>query len=263
MTNPILRFAHISDTHLHENPQFQGKRAWTSRGTTAAVIESINSYPSPLDFVLHTGDVGNDPLRKEHYLKLRGILAGFKPPLYVLPGNHDHRVWLREIFYPHRPNSYYTFEQNGVQLVCLDTTVAYQHHGLIEAEQLTWLDEICRSSTPQPLVVALHHHPFPLGAAAIDSIRLVNGEALHQILVKARHRLRLVLFGHIHERVMMVRDGITYASTLSTWYQSRTWHGQGEFFKADVHQPGYTVVTLTEDGGVTMQAIGVQFPFNR
>lgn len=263
MTQPLLTFAHISDSHLHDNPQFQGKRAWTSRGTTAAVIESINQYPQPLDFVLHTGDVGNDPLRKEHYLKLRGILTGLKPPLYVLPGNHDHRVWLREIFYPHQTTPYYSFEANGVQFVCLDTSVAYQHHGLISPEQMAWLDVICISDSQKPLVVALHHHPLALGADAMDSIRLVNGDSLHRTLIKAQHRLKLVVFGHIHERVMMVRDGITYASTLSTWYQSRTWHGQGEFGKADVHQPGYTVVTLTADGRVTMRAVSVEVKLTR
>lgn len=263
MTQPMLTFAHISDTHLHENPQFQGKRSWTSRGTTAAVIQSINDYPQPLDFILHTGDVGNDPLRKEHYLKLRGMLVGLKPPLYVLPGNHDHRLWLREMFYPHQALPYYAFEMNEVQVVCLDTSIAYQHHGLISPEQLAWLHEICTSKSDKPLIVALHHHPFALGAAAIDSIGLDNGDDLHLILLKARHRLKLVLFGHIHERVMMVRDGILYASTFSTWYQSRTWHGQGDFVKTDVHQLGYTIVTLTTDGGVTMRFVEVETSLTR
>ena len=263
MSQPILTFAHISDSHLHENPQFKGKRAWTSRSTTAAVIQSINAYPAPLDFVLHTGDVGNDPLRKEHYHTLQTLVTGLTPPLHVIPGNHDHRLWLREVFYPQHDTPYYTFMANGVQMVCLDTSLPYMHHGLIEDEQLMWLDAICTSDNVAPLIMALHHHPFALGASAMDSIRLLNGDALHCTLLKARHRVKCVLFGHIHERVMMVRDGIVYASTLSTWYQSRTWYGQGEFGKADVHQSGYTVVTLTDDGGVTMRAVPVNVTLNR
>ncbi len=260
MSHAILTFAHISDTHLHENPQFKGKRAWTSRSTTAAVIESINAYPVPLDFVLHTGDFGNDPLRKEHYLTLQKLVAGLTPPLHVLPGNHDHRVWLREIFYPQHAMPYYAFEVNGVQIACLDTSVPYQHHGIIEPEQLAWLDAICTAENDKPLVVALHHHPLALGADAMDSIRLVDGESLHQTLLKARSRVKCVLFGHIHERMMMARDGIVYASAPSTWYQSRTWHGQGEFAKSEVNQLGYNVVTLTADGGVTIRAVSANAP---
>jgi len=257
MSEPILSFAHISDSHLHENPQFKGKRDWTSRATTEAVIQSINAHLAPLDFVLHTGDVGNDPLRKEHYHTLQKLIAGLTPPLHVLPGNHDHRIWLRETFYPQYTTPYYSFEVKGVQMVCLDSSLPYRHDGLIEDEQLAWLESICASDSPLPLIVALHHHPFALGAEAMDSIRLVNGDSLHRILLKARHRLKCVLFGHIHERVMMMRDGIVYASTLSTWYQSRTWHGQAEFAKADVHQPGYSIITLTADGGVMMRAVPV------
>lgn len=256
---PLLTFAHLTDTHLHPDPRFTGKRAWSPRPTAEAVIAHINALPHPVDFVLHTGDLGNDPLRAEHYITLRdSVFAKLRPPLYVIPGNHDHRVWLSAAFHPQHERPYYTFEANGVQVVCLDTSLPYLPFGDIEPEQLAWLETICAADSHQPLVLALHHHPLPLHAEAMDAIGLRGGEALHQTLLRARHRLKCVLFGHIHEGVTMVRDGIVYASTFSTWYQSKTWHGQtGDFAKADLHHPGYTVVTLTADGGVMLKPVRV------
>lgn len=259
MTDILLSFVHLSDTHLHVDPTFKGKRAWSAHPTAKAVIQSINALPHPVDFVLHTGDLGNDPLRAEHYLALRDELFGLlRPPMLVIAGNHDHRVWLREAFHPQHSQPYFVAEFNGVQVVCLDSSVPYQAYGEIEPEQWAWLEALCAADSTKPLVVALHHHPLPLGAQAMDGLMLRDGEALHQTLLKARHRLKCVLFGHIHEQVTQLRDGILYASTFSTWYQSRTWHGQhGDFVKADVHLPGYTVVTLTRDGGVTLRPVRV------
>jgi 3',5'-cyclic AMP phosphodiesterase CpdA len=258
-----LTFVHLSDTHLHADPTFKGRRQWSARPTAEAVIRSINAQPYPIDFVLHTGDVGNDPLRREHYDVLReDVFRLLRPPLKVIAGNHDHRVWLREAFHPEHAHGYYTFEANGAQIVCLDTAVPYQPYGEIDAEQMAWLTGLCEAETDQPLVVALHHHPLPLGAEAMDSLMLRDGDALHRVLVRARHRLKCVLFGHIHEQVTQLKDGVLYASTLSTWYQSRTWHGQsGDFVKAEVHTPGYTVVSLLPDGSLTMRVVRVPFSF--
>jgi len=63
-----------------------------------------------------------------------------------------------------------------------------------------------------------------------------------------------VLFGHIHESVTIIRDGITYASTQSTWFQSRSWHGQQEFGDDVIHTPGFNVVTLLSSGETFIRA---------
>jgi 3',5'-cyclic-AMP phosphodiesterase len=94
--------------------------------------------------------------------------------------------------------------------------------------------------------VAVHHHPLPLYAPWLDGIVMTNGEDLHRVLLKARHRLRGVFYGHIHESVVTVRDGISYYSVLSGWFQTRTWHNQVIPQNEPLHFPGFNVVTLTE-----------------
>lgn len=251
MPERLLTFVHISDTHLHSDPDFTGTLVdFSSRHTVDALIRHINSLPFPVDFVLHTGDIMTDPTRAEEYHTANHLLSALKPPVYYLPGNHDtpELMQIGLLKWPSqqaRRPYYYDFEVNGVQIVCLDTTVLGGHHGQIDDAQLAWLDGLCRAADPRPLIVAMHHHALPLDAPWLDRIMLLNGEAVHQTLLKAKARLRGVFFGHIHENTLTLRDDIPYISTLSGWFQTRTWHGQEEPYRDPVSDTGFNVVTVT------------------
>ena len=45
--------------------------------------------------------------------------------------------------------------------------------------------------------------------------------------------------------MVTVRDGISYYSVLSGWFQTRTWHNQQDAMNAPLYNPGFNVVTLT------------------
>lgn len=251
MTDPLLTFIHLSDTHIHADPAFVGNIArFSSRTGVAALIAEVNSLPFPIDFVLHTGDIMTDPEHLEDYAIARDLLSQIKYPVYYLPGNHDRPEGIRQflmnqLITPSTGQMYYDFDVKGVQLVALDSHMPGTAAGTLSDEQLTWLDSLCNRTDSRPLIVAVHHHPLLLGAPWLDTIPLTNGETLHQILLQARHRLRGVFFGHIHETTSTIRDGITYFSALSAWFQTRTWHGQHEPFQDPVQSPGFHVVTLT------------------
>ena len=102
----------------------------------------------------------------------------------------------------------------GVQFLLLDSSVPAvdEHYGQLEPEQLAWLEQRCAADDPRPLVVALHHNPLSLVVTWLEGIALRNGEALHEVLLLARNRLRCVFYGHIHESVLTLRDGIPYQS---------------------------------------------------
>lgn len=258
MATSILNFIHLSDTHLYalQNPELSPTPDPLARAQT--VINHVNAQIFPVDFVLHTGDVGNDFTAPEQYRQTHDFLKQLRSPLHVIPGNHDQRDWLREVFYPHSPTTYYRFEKNGVEIVCMDTSVPNQPHGNIDPTQLAWLNAICAPPSTKPLIVALHHHLFPVGSPPMDAMTVKNGMSVHQILMKASNRLRCVLFGHVHERLTFVRDGILYTTAPSTWFQLRTWHGQANMFWMDKEAlPGYNVVTLADDGMVTIRHVSV------
>jgi Icc protein len=244
MTDAQLTFIHLSDTHLHPDPAFKGEMSpYSPLEGTKAVVEAIKALPFKVDFILHTGDVMNDPETHTDYQIVRDLLNQLNLPVYYLPGNHDKPEGIRQVLGVF-PRSYYDFEVNGIQIIALDSKMTDSHAGYIAPDQLTWLENLCTASDDRPLIVALHHHTIPLYVPWLDEMILTNGDAVHQILLKAKHRLRCVLFGHIHEQVCLIRDGITYISAQSIAGQINTWNGQTDLIADKVQMPGFNLVTL-------------------
>ncbi len=250
----ILTFVHISDTHLHADPNFRGgSENGPSREGALRVIEAINDLPAPASLVLHTGDLGEKIGKPETYSGAHQALSRLRLPLLSIPGNHDRvDAFQRAILKRHaaevQPHADQETEVNGVQFLLLDSHAEAETgvaSGSLADEQLAWIAQRATPDDPRPLVVAVHHHPLPTHAPWLDAMRLRNGEALHQVLRGAGTRLRGVFYGHIHESTVTVRDGIPYYSAQSTWFQTRTWHGQETPRRDDVQLPGYNLVTLT------------------
>jgi Icc protein len=252
MTEPLLRFVHISDTHLSHDPDYA--RDWAPyhpRPGVEALVEQINALPFAPDFVLHTGDVVAAPDAAAYRLA-RELLGRIRFPVYYLAGNHDDPAMLqRELLGTERPVEPFDYhlEVNGVQIVCLDSTgPAEPPAGSIRSAQLARLADLCASADRHPLVVALHHNALPTGIPWLDDyMGLTNGLALHRALLPARHRLRGVFSGHIHQNTQTLRDGILYASVVSSWYQIHAWPGQTETVREPGAQPGYNIVTVTPE----------------
>lgn len=259
MTAQDVIFIHLTDTHLYAVLTPGGFKSPDPQRTAQAVIQHVNAQPFKFDFVLHTGDVVNDPTDPARYAEAAALLATLRAPVHTIPGNHDQREWLRAQFYPRSPTTYHSFEVNGVQFACLDTSVPNKPYGEVGPVQLAWLENICTGGGDQPLVVAMHHHPFKTGSEGMDSLVTVDGLAVHEVLRKAGARLKGVFFGHLHERVTLIRDGITYLSAPSTWFQLLAWPGQtGGFVMDERGLPGYNIVTVGADGRLTVRAISVE-----
>ncbi|MDX1994400.1 MAG: metallophosphoesterase [bacterium] len=247
-----LTFIHISDTHIHKNPTFTGDFvSFSSRPMVKELVRQINALPFHVDFVLHTGDIMTDPEHDLDYVIARELLEQINIPVHYVPGNHDRVQGVQRVLLGRQdaeltPRLDYTFEAEGVQIICLDSTLRMSAAGLLQADQLRWLDNLFMPEDMRPLVVALHHHPIPSGSPWLDELVLLNGLELHTILLKARHRLRGVFYGHIHEDFTTTRDGISYHAVRSSWFQTRTWPGQDAPFNDPHHDPGYNVVTITE-----------------
>lgn len=261
MTNDVLvRFVHISDTHISYDPNY----TYPDRGLplaldgAKALVAQVNALPFTPDFVLHTGDVVYDPdPEPAAYEMARSVLGEIKYPTYYLVGNHDEPNLLQRVLLQREQaisTFHYEFECNGVQFICLDTQTAATQQvikepaGWIGDDQLAWLDKLCAAKDERPLVVALHHNPLKVGIPWFDDfMALQNGDALHTILLQARTRLRGVFFGHIHQNVDLYRDGILYTSALSSWYQLHAYPSQTKTHIDENAEPGFNVVTIARD----------------
>ncbi len=246
-----LTFVHISDTHISQDREY-GKHHTThsTQAGAEALVKAVNALPFDVDFVLHTGDVVYNP-DAEAYTTAKAILSQLTRPVYYLSGNHDAGADLQrmllgrtEILSPFS----YTFDANGFQIVCLDSNGSAEvPRGNIVPQQLEWLNAICSAQDVRPLIVAVHHNALPVGSPWLDDyMRITNGTDLHQILLKAKNRLRGVFFGHVHQNIQMLQDGILYTSALSSWGQFKSWPGSSETVNDD-DTPGFNVVSVTDD----------------
>ncbi len=252
MPDNLLTFVHISDTHISPDPEY-GKEytVWNTCEGAEALVSAVNALPFDVDFILHTGDVVYDP-DPAAYHTARDVFEKLQSPVYYLAGNHDHPGELQRILQGRTEiiaPFHYTFEINSVQVICLDTNgPAEPPRGLIVDGQLAWLEALCSASDDRPLVVAMHHNPLPIGSGWLDEyMRISNGEEVQRILLKARHRLRGVFFGHVHQNISYYREGIFYTSALSSWNQFLAYPGLDDTIPDVGAQPGFNVVTLTRD----------------
>jgi hypothetical protein len=87
-----LLLAQLSDLHLCEEWEGVDPVSRVER-----VVEAVRSLPDRVDAVLVSGDLTDDA-SEEGYRLARELLGRFEAPVHVLPGNHDDRARLREVF---------------------------------------------------------------------------------------------------------------------------------------------------------------------
>lgn len=217
-----------------------------------ALIDAVKALPFPIDFVLNTGDVMTDAVDGDQYDAVKPYMDSFGVPVYYLRGNHDHADGLRRLM-PSVSTANgtldYVIEYNGVRMVCVDSaTHGEDHGGRLSDIQLAWLEAQLAAEPEKPLLAAIHHPPLPLGSDMIDFFGVTNGEAVHKLFKAAVPRLQGVFFGHIHQVVDMVRDGVYYSSVASPVSQPVLLPGglnaQGLHHEPN---PGFTLVVVTAE----------------
>jgi len=189
-----LRVVQVSDCHVPRDPGTP-YRGLNADRNLVSLLPAIRHWQP--DLVLLTGDVSEDGSAAA-YGRVSAHLSTVGAPVLALPGNHDEPAVMRRYF-PTGPWSGPHGERaRNWQLVLLDSAVPGQVHGGLDAPALERLDRLLRESTASHVLVALHHHPVPMGAEWIDRYALERPEDLLEVL--DRHpRVRCVAWGHVHQ----------------------------------------------------------------
>ncbi|MBC7781321.1 MAG: phosphodiesterase [Proteobacteria bacterium] len=205
----------ISDLHIKAR-----RRLAYARVDTAAClercVEAIGALDPPPDVVVATGDLVDDALPGDYAL-LATLLAPLRPPLYLIPGNHDDRAALRSAFPSHRylqqwdPFVQYAIDDWPVRIVALDTVIEGASGGELCAARLAWLERTLAAAPATPTVIIMHHPPFVTGLGFMDQVGYLNPAPLAEVI--ARHpQVERVMCGHLHRSIMQRFAG-TVAST--------------------------------------------------
>jgi 3',5'-cyclic AMP phosphodiesterase CpdA len=206
-----MLIAQITDLHVVGDGELCQGRVPTNAQLQEAVAHVNRLDPRP-DVVLATGDLTDHGTAAE-YAALRAILAALLPPVYLIPGNHDHRDVLLEAFADHaylpRPGAafaHYVVDEYPVRLVGLDTTVLGEPHGALCDERLAWLDAPLGAAPHRPTLVFMHHPPFRTGIRWVDAMGLHGGRKMEAIV--ARHaQVERIVCGHVHRPIQAAWGG--------------------------------------------------------
>jgi len=251
-----LRFIHITDTHIAADPAFES-HGRSPLPRLEELVRAINALSFPVDFVLHTGDLAEDR-SEEAYVLARRVLAGLRPPIHYVAGNHDDAEVLQKVMLgraPSGPRFDYMLSAAGIVVAVFDSRGPKDPAGTLTDDQLGSLRALCAPEGP-PLVIAIHHPPLPLDSRWLDegwataagqgaTMLLDRGPEFLEAVTPARDRIRGVFFGHVHRAFQVVRRGILFSSAPSGFVQFHTWPDQESPTAADTEPAGFSLVTVT------------------
>jgi Icc protein len=214
----------LTDLHLMSDPDAELKGVRT-RGLTKRVIDDvrrgIDTKSWDIDRVVITGDLAHDELL-ETYDVLREMLGDLVPRCLLLPGNHDSRPFMREVF-PElfaTDGTFLTFSvaAGNWRLIGLDSHIPSTVPGQLGGQQLEWLAEELRKHAEQPTVLFLHHPPFSVGSAWVDAIGLQDAHDLMQCVASAT-QVKAICAGHVHQAFESEAMGVRLLTTPSASLQ--------------------------------------------
>lgn len=211
-------FAQISDFHVSAEGTTSDERFRAADALARAVRHLAALVPRP-DAVVCSGDLVDtgDPAE---YARLHALLALLPMPVFLLPGNHDHREHLRAAFadasyLPAEGFLHYAVDLGPMRLIALDTVIPGAAGGRLCEARLAWLAERLAERPTQPTVIVQHHPPFATGIAAMDGMGL-DGAAQELALLAAHPQVERVLCGHLHRAIATRAAGTLVATCPST-----------------------------------------------
>jgi Icc protein len=233
---------HLTDPHLFANTGGD-LRGTVTYSSLCAVLDHYRAGDWSANLVVVTGDLIQDDSAQayEHFRKLLGELG---LPVYCIPGNHDIRALMQETL-AGPPFHYCESVESGDWLITgIDSCVTGRAGGEVSDSELERLDSEIAASRAPHVMVCLHHPPVAMNSTWLDSVGMSNGDEFLQRMA-ASGKVRLAIFGHVHQPYDNQHAGISIVGTPSTCRQFE--QGSDEF-AVDDNPPAYRRINLYTDG---------------
>jgi len=244
-----MRLLHITDPHLHADPA-ASMRGVRTDATLQAVLAHALAAPEPPAAILATGDLVQDETRAG-YERFRALLAPCGLPVYCVPGNHDAPAVMAEVLAGPPFQLGGSVALPGWQLVLLNTYARNDDGGHLAGAELAQLRDALAAHPATPAIVALHHHPVPMGSRWLDTVALRNPADLFAVIA-AHPQVRALVWGHVHQASDRRQGGLRLLSTPSTCAQFRP---GSDDFALDDRPPGYRWLDLGADGSLSTEVV--------
>jgi 3',5'-cyclic AMP phosphodiesterase CpdA len=213
-----MLIAHISDLHILKNPDPAAAPLLDNASRLRKTIEALCSlHPAP-DVVVITGDISHEGTADD-YSFCRSLLEELPCPYLLIPGNHDDRVLMREVFPVDRagsdPNFYhFVHDSLPVRIIGIDTLKPGMVTGEICVARREWIGKALRQSE-KPVAILMHHPPYPFGLIDNPEMQCSIGTSEFDEMIRKSGNVEAILCGHLHVMTSATWAGVTALSAPS------------------------------------------------
>ena len=251
----VARVVQITDLHLMADPCAELKGVCT-RTSLISVLDVLRRDFGSAERLIVTGDLAHDELR-ETYEALRELLADWWPKLRLIPGNHDNREFMRQVFGDRvtvmEDRNVFVDSIGGWRLIGLDSHLPGEVRGQLGASQLAWLASKLNVEPRQPTAIFLHHPPLAVGTGWLDGIGLEDAEPFLSLL-RSFPQAKLICCGHIHHEMTVSHADKLLLATPSTSVQFLP---ETDVLVPDPIPPGFRVFDFETDGSFRTRVVRV------
>ena len=255
IASTVKTILQITDLHLSPDPDALNRGVEVLK-TLRNVLGHIRTHHSGFDFLVLSGDLA-DGEQKKSYETVKEELGDWISRALLIPGNHDHRGRMRDVFGDRVPAGDDTVsfrqESGAWMMLGLDTLVPGEVGGRVEPGHLEWVEREVKKNASVPVLLFMHHPPVSVNCAWVDELGLVEGDAFRD-LVQRSPNVRAVFAGHVHQEFNGFLGDVPVYTTPSTAMQFVP--GIDEF-AVDRVPPGYRVIELD---GEDFRTRVVRFP---
>ena len=247
-----MKLVVFSDPHITEDGLLYGM---DPRRRLRSVVRCVKRDHPDAALCVGLGDLAHRGQTAE-YEVLKSILDELDCPVRLIAGNHDSRDQMASVFRDHPQDAAGNMQSELVigehRLLFLDTT-SPSSAGQYDEPRARWLADRVAQAEGQPVMVFMHHPPFPIQVPTMDATRLVEASLFERALAGAN--VKHLFFGHVHRLIAGSWRGIPVTALRGTSHQrARTETDAGEPFE---HGPPYFAVVhlRAEDTVVHIQDV--------
>lgn len=247
----IVRILQITDFHLlgDIHKKFLGINPYNN---LIAIMNNATQHLSTngTNLLLLTGDISQDfsPDSYEHALSITNQL---KIPTKIIAGNHDDKNILTQIMLKDKEHAQKSINYDNWSIILLNTHWPNHVAGLLDPQELDFLQQELNNNHDKNIVIFLHHHVLPVGAPWVDKHILINAEQLLDILAQHKN-IEAVFSGHVHQESIIKYQHINLYTTPAVAWQFTP---KLPTFKLDAQMPGYRIIDLYKDGKYVTKVI--------
>jgi predicted MPP superfamily phosphohydrolase len=233
-----LKIGFITDAHCYADynkKTGEWNLNWRCQKPLEFFVEKMNKEYKP-DFVIDNGDLidGKDNQSRETFIKASEIYNKINAPKYHVLGNHETRSfykndWLELVGYD---KPYYYFDTKRYRIIVLDgnnkilpdgsvvgtSPEAESYPGLIDPDQMTWLENLFRESKNYQKIVFVHQ-PLAMEETKTQEQLFIKGKELRELF--SDNKVRAVFSGHIERFCLMRENGVDYYVSHGFWKANR------------------------------------------